>query len=233
MSIVVRRAAAAVAVSGVIALSATACSSGSSGSSGTEEKAAGTSGAPPGGIPVGPGPRSPYTVQKQPEPGSCHYRYTSAKEPLPDPKCSPGATNPKVTQDTIKSTICCSGYTSDIRPSTNITSREKTANAASYGYKGNLRDAEYDHLISLQLGGDPNDPRNLWVQPPSPGHKPGAGPNNPKDVVENKLKAAICAGKTQLAKAQQAIARDWTTALSVLGIQATGTPRETSDADDG
>ena len=28
-----------------------------------------------------------------------------------------------------------------------------------------MGDAEYDHLISLQLGGDPNDYRNLWVEP--------------------------------------------------------------------
>ena len=46
-----------------------------------------------------------------------------------------------------------------------------------------------------------------------------AGPNNPKDVVENKLKAAICSGTTDLVKAQQAIAHDWTTALAVLGIK--------------
>ncbi|GHC73596.1 hypothetical protein [Streptomyces cinnamoneus] len=181
--------------------------------------AAGKPSGTPGAIPAGPGPQGSYTVQKQPAPGTCSYRYTAAKEPLPDLTCTPGATNPKVTQATLKTTICRSGYTADIRPSTNITSREKTANAASYGYKGSLKDAEYDHLISLQLGGDPNDPRNLWVQPPSPGHKEGAGPNNPKDVVESKLKAAICAGKTDLVKAQQAIVKDWTTALSALGLK--------------
>ncbi len=185
--------------------------SGSAGSSGS-------SGAAGGSIPTGPGPQGSYTVQKQPAPGTCTYRYTASKEPLPDGKCTPGATNPKVTQATLKTTICRSGYTADIRPPTNITGREKTANAAAYGYKGPLRDAEYDHLISLQLGGDPNDARNLWVQPPSPGHKAGAGPNNPKDSVESKLKAAICAGKTDLVKAQRAIASDWTTALSVLGL---------------
>lgn len=214
----------AAAAATVIAVTATGCSS-DSGAKKTESK--GQSGAPApsgaapsgsGAIPAGPGPQPAYTVQKQPDPGTCHYRYTADKEPLPDAKCSPGATNPKVTQATLKTTICRSGYTSDIRPPTNITSREKTANAASYGYKGAMREAEYDHLISLQLGGDPNDPRNLWVEPPSPGHKAGAGPNNPKDVVETKLKNAICSGKTDLVKAQQAIAKDWTTALSSLGI---------------
>ncbi|KIZ16040.1 hypothetical protein [Streptomyces natalensis] len=174
---------------------------------------------PGGSIPAGPGPQPAYTVQPQPSPGSCHVRHTAGKQPLPDPKCTPGATNPKVTAATLKTTICRSGYTKGIRPPVNITSREKKANAASYGYTGPLHDAEYDHLISLQLGGDPNDPRNLWVEPPSPGHRPGAGPNNPKDVVENRLKAAICSGKTELAKTQEAIAHDWTTAESVLGLK--------------
>ncbi|MGK5730321.1 hypothetical protein [Streptomyces sp. URMC 124] len=189
---------------------------------------------PPGGsIPVGPGPQPSYTVQQQPAAGSCHYRFTPAKEPLPDPACTPGATNPKVTRATLKTTICRSGYTAGIRPPTNITGREKTANAASYGYKGSLRDAEYDHLISLQLGGDPNDPRNLWVEPPSPGHKEGKGPNNPKDVVETRIKNAICSGKVDLVAAQQAIARDWTTALDVLGIPGKPAKGEaTSDPDD-
>ncbi|MEU9124334.1 hypothetical protein AB0C96_31510 [Streptomyces sp. NPDC048506] len=173
---------------------------------------------PTGSIPMGPGPRSAYTVQRQPTPGSCHVRHTADKQPLPDPACTPGATNPRVTAATLKSTICRSGYTKDIRPPVSITGREKKANAASYGYTGPLRDAEYDHLISLQLGGDPNDPRNLWVEPPSPGHRPGAGPNNPKDVVENRLKAAICSGRAELTKAQQAIAHDWTTAEAVLGL---------------
>lgn len=167
--------------------------------------------------PVGPGPTR-YTVQTQPAAGSCHYRATESGQPLPDRTCTPGATNPKVTQATLASTICRSGYTASIRPSSSITRREKAANAKSYGYTKPLADAEYDHLISLELGGDPNDPRNLWVQPPSPGHKPGTGVHNDKDPVENKIKAAICAGTVTLADAQRAIAYDWTTALDRLKL---------------
>jgi hypothetical protein len=47
-------------------------------------------------------------------------------------------------------------------------------NAACYGYTGKMADADYDHLVSLQLGGDPSDARNLWVEPADPGHKPGS-----------------------------------------------------------
>ncbi|WP_274913976.1 hypothetical protein [Streptomyces sp. WZ-12] len=211
---------AAVAAVTVLATTVAGCSSGkNSPDSKGGSSASSSASAPSGAIPVGPGPQSAYTVQQQPAPGSCHVHYTADKQPLPDPKCTPGATNPKVTPQTVKATICKSGYTKGIRPPVSITNREKTANAKSYGYTGSLHDAEYDHLISLQLGGDPNDPRNLWVEPPSPGHKPGAGPNNPKDGVENKLKAAICGNKVELAKAQQAIAHDWTTALSSLGLK--------------
>ncbi|MFD4968925.1 hypothetical protein [Streptomyces sp. NPDC058424] len=169
-------------------------------------------------IPVGAGPEAKYTVQEQPPAGSCHYRYVK-REPLPDPRCTPGATSPAVTQANLSSTICRKGgYTKDIRPPVSITSKEKQLNAASYGYKGSLSDAEYDHLISLQLGGDPNDPRNLWVQPPDPGHKPGTGVNNLKDPVETKLHTAVCNGRVTLAAAQRAIATDWTTALESLGL---------------
>lgn len=176
---------------------------------------AGGSGAP---LPIGPGPQPAYTVQRQPPAGSCHYRYEQG-QPLPDPACTPGALNPKVGQATVDSTICRrGGYTSDIRPPASITGREKRANAQSYGYTRSLYDAEYDHLVSLELGGDPNDPRNLWVEPPSPDHRPGAGPNNDKDKVESVLHSAVCNGRVTLAAAQRAIASDWTTAEAALGL---------------
>ncbi len=53
----------------------------------------------------------------------------------------------------------------------------KELNAISYGYTCRMADAEYGHLISLRLGGDPNDPRNPWVEPPDPGHRMGGGVN--------------------------------------------------------
>ncbi|MFD9634966.1 hypothetical protein [Streptomyces violascens] len=221
-----KRRIAVAAVSLVVAVSMAGCSGGKSSTGGKHPGSPGasTSGtAPAEGAPAalqyGPGPQTKYTVQAQPAPGSCHYRYTSDKQPLPDPKCTPGALNPKVTQATLKETVCKSGYTSTIRPPVSVTGPEKTANAKSYGYTGPIGDAEYDHLISLVLGGDPDDPRNIWVEPPSPDHKQGGGPNNPKDGVEAKLSSAVCSGKVQLAAAQNAIATDWTTALAKLGLK--------------
>ncbi|MFF9706640.1 hypothetical protein ACF1FE_36740 [Streptomyces griseofuscus] len=204
----------------------TGCSSASPSGSATSDKG-GLSAAGPSGtgasagaakIPVGVGPQKTYTVQQQPAAGSCRYRYEKG-EPLEDPACTPGATSPAVTQANLASTICRkSGYTKGIRPPVSVTGPEKRANASSYGYTGRLGDAEYDHLISLELGGDPNDRRNLWVEPPDPGHRAGSGVNNKKDPVESTLHTAVCSGKVPLRAAQQAIVTDWTTALSKLGL---------------
>jgi hypothetical protein len=159
-------------------------------------------------VPVGPGPTN-YTLQPQPAPGTCHYRTAANGQVLPDTSCTPGAISPKVSDGTLGSTICRTGYTKSIRPPAAITAAEKQANAAAYGYTDPLSTAEYDHLVPLQLGGDPNDPRNLWVEP-------GASPN-PKDDVESKLHQLVCDGRVSLATAQEAIATDWTTALSAVG----------------
>lgn len=159
-------------------------------------------------VALGPGPTD-YTVQAQPPPGACHYRTAADGQLLPDSTCTPGAINPKVTPDTLDATICRPGYTRSIRPSKAITEAEKRSNAASYGYTGRLSGAEYDHLVPLSLGGDPNDARNLWTEP-------GESPNA-KDSVEVRLAQLVCDGSVPLAVAQQAIASDWTTALSVAG----------------
>jgi hypothetical protein len=88
------------------------------------------------------------------------------------------------------------------------------ANARSYSFTGSLHDAEYDHFVPLELGGDPNDPRNLWVEPPSPHHVPGSGVNNPKDIVENQANALVCSHRVSLAAMQTAIVQNWTTAIA-------------------
>ncbi|MDH6144729.1 hypothetical protein P3T35_006778 [Kitasatospora sp. GP30] len=207
----------------LVVLLAAGCSPSHSSHAGGQGPAAPPASVAAGTLAVGPGPQASYTVQPQPAPGSCHYRHTADGQPLPDPACTPGATSPAVTQANLKDTICRpGGYTSGIRPPVSVTNREKTENARSYGYTGAMGDAEYDHLISLQLGGDPDDARNLWVEPPSPGHVAGKGPNNPKDAVESALHSAVCKSQVQLAAAQQAIANDWTTALARLGVKAGG-----------
>jgi hypothetical protein len=143
---------------------------------------------------------SPTMVQSQPAPGSCHAR-GSGLYSQPDPACTPGALNPAVTQSTIDQTICVSGYTETIRPSESVTEAEKSASMAAYGDRGSMSAYEYDHLVSLELGGAPNDASNLW---PEPGGSP-----NPKDTVENALHRAVCDGQIPLAQAQHIIATSW------------------------
>lgn len=192
-----------------------------------------TSTSPPSTAPpilIGPGPETTYVVQSQPAPGTCHYRYIGS-DPLPDPTCTPGARNPRVDQSDIGTTICTAGYADSIRPPDSVTQKEKVASAAAYGYTGPLQTAEYDHLIPLELGGDPNDPSNLWVEP---NDNPNAtSTSNTKDTLENKLNDLVCSGTITLAQAQQAIATNWVTALQTYGgLQAgtttTATPSTTS-----
>ena len=138
--------------------------------------------------------------------------------PLPDPSCTPGVLNPDVTQDTIDSTICVSGWTSTIRPSTSYTNKLKAQGIIDYGYTDtSMADYEEDHFVPLELGGSPTDPGNLWPEPHY--DTDGSGLTSySKDSVENKLKTAVCDGTVTLADAQNAIMTNWTTALSSLGL---------------
>ncbi len=148
-----------------------------------------------------------YTVQHQPAAGSCHARGTGNLA-LPDSHCTPGLRDRHVSQRNLGSTICHAGYSRSVRPPTSVTGPEKLDSMKAYGDRDSPRHYEYDHLISLELGGSPNDPRNLWPEP-------GASPN-PKDRVENRLHAQVCRGAISLASAQHQIATDWVAAYRRL-----------------
>jgi hypothetical protein len=112
-----------------------------------------------------------------------------------DPVRTPGVLNPDVTQANIRSTICRHGWTETIRPPTSYTNPLKAKQMRQYGETGSLSDYQEDHLISLELGGNPTDPRNLWPEP-----YPRAAD---VDKVENELNADVCSGRLTLAQAQQ------------------------------
>jgi hypothetical protein len=150
---------------------------------------------------------SAHVVQRQPPPGSCHAR-GSGLFSLPDPRCTPGAIDPAVTQIDIATTICRTGYTETVRPPESVTEAEKRASLRAYGDRRRLHYYEYDHLVPLELGGARNDPRNLW---PEPGTTP-----NPKDELENRLRDRVCDGEMKLAPAQLAIASDWVAAYHAV-----------------
>jgi hypothetical protein len=114
---------------------------------------------------------------------------------LASPTLTPGSLNPAVTQATIGSTICVRGWTRTIRPPSSYTSALKVEQMATYRLTGSPSGYQEDHLVSLELGGHPTDPRNLWPQP-----YPRAAE---VDQIENELNEQVCSGKLTLAEAQR------------------------------
>ena len=139
-------------------------------------------------------------------------------EIYPDPVRTPGAANPQVTQQNIKDNICNRHWSTKlIRPPAGYTSRLKRKQLREYGdtvhqaraqlinpktgkvdtarcvaHSDNMACYEEDHLISLEDGGDPKDPRNLWPEPYNTrvgGVIMGA---HQKDVVEGFIHDEIC-----------------------------------------
>jgi hypothetical protein len=108
---------------------------------------------------------------------------------------TPGVLNPEVTQATIHGTICRRGWTRTIRPPVAYTNDLKRKQMREYGESGPRAGYQEDHLISLELGGHPTDPRNLWPEP-----YPRA---REVDAIENDLNAQVCGGTLTLAQAQQ------------------------------
>lgn len=148
-------------------------------------------------------------------PGTCRIR-----GPLPDPVCTPGLADPRVTQENIATTICVSGYTKTVRPAATYTNGLKIDQMKAYGMTDlTPGDVEEDHLIALAIGGHPRDPRNLWPQPRAT--VPGA---SQKDALENRLHADVCGGRITLAEAQRAMATDWVAAAGLRGVTATPAP---------
>lgn len=139
-------------------------------------------------------------------------------EIYPDSARTPGAPNPDITQRNIQDTICSRHWsTRTIRPPSSYTSRLKREQLVQYGdtvhqpraslirpstgkvdstkcieHSDNLACYEEDHLISLENGGNPTDPKNLWPEPYNTkvgGFIMGA---RQKDIVEGFIHDEIC-----------------------------------------
>jgi len=118
---------------------------------------------------------------------------------LPLESITPGALNASVRQRTIRRTICRAGWTATIRPSSTYTSALKRKQMPLYGETGLPSAYEEDHLIPLELGGAPRDPRNLWPEPRAQSDR--------SDPLETRLKRRVCAQTITLAAARAAIRR--------------------------
>lgn len=128
-----------------------------------------------------------------------------------------GELNLAVNQGNINQTICKSGWTTEIRNAnaTLINSKRKQA--------GTTINQEWDHELSLELGGSPTSSNNLWSQ-----DYPQA---RWKDRVETNLKNRICAGKITLKEAQRIITTDWYAEYLKIGgkLGAVNEPSRTDD----
>jgi hypothetical protein len=126
---------------------------------------------------------------------------------LPDHIKTPGAINAAVTAANIASTICVSGYTKTIRPPSSYTHNLKLEQLASgYTDAGDTRLSSYeeDHLIPLEIGGNPTSVKNLWPEPYSINF--GA---HEKDKLENFVHHLVCSGQMSLAFAQKLFSTNW------------------------
>lgn len=126
---------------------------------------------------------------------------------------TPGAANQTVTQSNIRQTICAADWTKTIRPPANYTNKLKLVQMKALGLTGAPGDYEEDHLISLEIGGDPRNPKNLWPQPYA-----GQYGARVKDQVEDALHRMVCGNKITLADAQSCIATDWVACGKRIGV---------------
>ena len=147
--------------------------------------------------------------------------FASANTYLPISSITSGATDARVNQENIGSTICLNGYTVTVRPSSSYTTSLKINQlGGSYARYHDLKtgDFEEDHLISLEIGGSPTSPKNLWPEPYA--GKDGA---RMKDQLENTLHSLVCSGAMTLQTAQESISTNWISAYAKYVIEAFST----------
>jgi len=126
---------------------------------------------------------------------------------LPNTALTPGLVNPEVTQANIGSTICVSGWTRTVRPRVSYTNALKYSQLHSgYNLDGdmNMKNYEEDHIVPLEVGGHPSDPKNLFPEPRNIRY--GA---YLKDKLENRMHRLVCTGQLTLRKAQAVFLTNW------------------------
>jgi hypothetical protein len=110
--------------------------------------------------------------------------------------------NPMVTPENIDETICVRGWTKTVRPPFEATNAIKLKKLRDRGLtEADKSRFELDHIIPLALGGSPDDPRNLRLEPWPEADR--------KDGVEACLAHAVCVGRISLNEARRRIWKDW------------------------
>ena len=139
-------------------------------------------------------------------PGQPELSARLARSPFKEP---PGVYSSAVHQANIDSTICVSGWTATVRPSTSYTQALKKRMLESQGIAwAEATKYELDHYVPLALGGDPRSVDNLWLESWT-----GEWNARIKDRLERKLQVMVCARQLTLKVARDAIRDDWKAAF--------------------
>ena len=138
---------------------------------------------------------------------ACGASTYSESSGLPNLKLTPGAINPAVTQATIRSTVCVVGWTATVRPPVAYTNQLKYDQLHSgYNLDGdlNMKHYEEDHIVPLEVGGNPSSTLNLFPEPRN--IKFGA---YFKDQLENRIHQLVCSSQLSLHLAQRVFLVNW------------------------
>lgn len=135
--------------------------------------------------------------------GQAYLGATMVLSPYPAPN-SWRTYNPKVTQETIATTICVPGYTATVRPPYYITSVIKKRLLEAQGKTWvDASTVELDHQVPLCAGGEPGDidhTSNFMLQLWPIARR--------KDRLEAKMGCLICSGQVTLQEGRAAF-EDW------------------------
>jgi hypothetical protein len=143
---------------------------------------------------------------------------------IPRHDLTPGATDGRVTQASIGETICTNDWVAKNMPPPGYMTPTKTKQIAVYGYSTYaIEDFDLDHLVPLELGGDPTALANLWPEPWEAKEGklvPNGWGAETKNALEARLHTAVCSGRMSLIDAQAAISGDWIAVAIDDGIPA-------------
>jgi hypothetical protein len=112
---------------------------------------------------------------------------------------TPGARNPKVTELTIRSTICSTSWLRRQQPPAAYLRTVKLQQIRRYHDSGTAARYDEDELIPIDLGGAGRNPANLWPEPAARAHT--------RNRLERQLNRQVCAGTLNLTTAQERIVR--------------------------
>jgi hypothetical protein len=133
--------------------------------------------------------------------GSCH-----SVGGLPDPACTPGAIDPRMTQANIESTNCRVGYTASVRPPAAYAEALKQRQMGAYRLGRTAVGIRRGPPDSARGGRKPDRPAQpLARAEDGPGRRNGGGQGPGREPPHQ----AVCEGTITLAAAQAIFMTDW------------------------